>query len=109
MRPNVPAQYRFPPSLAGDSFAYAGTWTVEKERILAGLGARLRFKFLAQSVHLVLGGRGVVGVKLNGHRLRDVRVTADRLYTLVTQKLAREGTLELSFTPGLSGYAFTFG
>ena len=109
VRPNVPAQYRFPPALTGDSFAYAGTWTVEREWILAGLGAQLRFRFLARSVHLVLGGRGVVGVKLNGRKLRDVRVTADRLYTLVTQHRAREGTLELSFTPGLSAYAFTFG
>jgi cytochrome c biogenesis protein CcdA/thiol-disulfide isomerase/thioredoxin len=109
VRPNVPAQYRFPPALTGDAFAYAGTWTVEKERILAGLGARLRFHFLARSVHLVLGGHGVVGVKLNGRKLRDVRVTADRLYTLVTQKRARDGALELSFTPGLSAYAFTFG
>jgi len=48
-------------------------------------------------------------VKLNGHELRTVNVTADELYTLVTQQRAREGLLELSFTPGLSAYAFTFG
>jgi len=50
-----------------------------------------------------------VGVSLNGRRLRTIPVTADRLYTLVTQKQARDGLLELSFTPGLSAYAFTFG
>ena len=109
LRPNRPAQYRFRPSLAKDSFSYAGTWTVEKERILAGLGARLRLNFLARSVHLVLTGRGDVHVKLNGRPLRTVHVRADKLYTLATQKSAREGLLELSFTPGLSAYAFTFG
>jgi hypothetical protein len=36
-------------------------------------------------------------------------VTSDALYTLATQARAREGLLELSFTPGLSAYAFTFG
>jgi cytochrome c biogenesis protein CcdA/thiol-disulfide isomerase/thioredoxin len=109
IRPNRPAQYRFKASLGKDSFAYAGTWTVEKQRILAGLGARLRFNFLAQSVHLVLTGRGTVRVKLNGRPVRTVQVTADKLYTLIMQKGAREGLLELAFTPGLSAYAFTFG
>ena len=109
IRPDRPAAYRFPPALAGDTFAYAGTWTVDGERILAGRGARLRFNFLARDVYLVLTGRGVVKVKLNGHRLRDVHVTRDALYTLATQKQARDGLLELSFTPGLSAYAFTFG
>jgi cytochrome c biogenesis protein CcdA/thiol-disulfide isomerase/thioredoxin len=109
LRTDEAAKYTFPRALPGDSFAYAGTWTVEGERILAGSGARLRLNFLARSVHLVLGGRGQVHVKLNGHRLRTVQVVADKLYTLVTQKTAREGLLELSFTPGLSAYAFTFG
>jgi hypothetical protein len=95
--------------LLKDSFAYAGTWTVEKQRILAGPGARLRLNFLARSAHLVLTGRGDVHVKLNGRPLRTVHVTADKLYTLATQPRSREGLLELSFTPGLSAYAFTFG
>jgi hypothetical protein len=50
-----------------------------------------------------------VQVTLNGHALQMVNRTADKLYTLVTQKSSREGLLELSFTPGLSAYAFTFG
>jgi len=106
---NSPAQYTFPSSLLKDSFAYAGTWTVGSTRILAGPGARLRLNFLARSVHLVLTGRGDVHVKLNGRPLRTVHITADKLYTLATQPRAQEGLLELSFTPGLSAYAFTFG
>jgi thiol-disulfide isomerase/thioredoxin len=109
LRTDEPATYRFPPTLPSDSFAYAGEWTVGGERIVAGRGARLRFNFLAHDVHLVLTGRGVVGVTLNGHKLRDIAITSDKLYTLVTQKRAREGLLELTFTPGLSAYAFTFG
>jgi cytochrome c biogenesis protein CcdA/thiol-disulfide isomerase/thioredoxin len=109
VKPDRPATYRFPASLPGDSFAYAGTWSVESERILSGPGARLRLNFLARSVHLVLTGRGAVHVKLNGRPLRTVNVTADKLYTLASQTDAREGLLELSFTPGLSAYAFTFG
>jgi hypothetical protein len=109
IRPDRPGGYRFPPALAGDTYAYAGTWTVGGERILAGRKARLRLHFLARSVHLVLTGRGVVGVKLNGRTLPSVQVTRDALYTLATQRRSRDGLLELSFTPGLSAYAFTFG
>jgi cytochrome c biogenesis protein CcdA/thiol-disulfide isomerase/thioredoxin len=109
LRPNRPARYTYPRKLARDQYAYAGTWTVERERILAGRDAQLRLRFHARSVHLVLGGRGTVAVKLNGSDVRTVDVTADRLYTLVTQRAARDGLLELAFTPSLSAYAFTFG
>ena len=109
LKADEPARYTFRGALGQDEYAYAGTWTVEGERILAGRDARLRLHFQARSVHVVLGGRGVVHARLNGHALRTVQVTADRLYTLVTQKRAREGLLELRFTPGLSAYAFTFG
>ena len=109
LKSDTPAGYRFPSTLRRDAFAYSGTWTVEADRILAGRGARLRLHFHARTVHLVLGGHGVVGVTLNGHQVKTIRVTSDRLYTLAAQKSARDGLLELSFTPGLSAYAFTFG
>jgi cytochrome c biogenesis protein CcdA/thiol-disulfide isomerase/thioredoxin len=109
LQTDIAARYKFPPALAPDTFAYAGTWTVRNERIVAGRDARLRLHFHARSVHLVLAGRGEVGVKLNGVRKRSVRVNGDRLYTLVTQPRAADGLLELSFTPRLAAYAFTFG
>jgi cytochrome c biogenesis protein CcdA/thiol-disulfide isomerase/thioredoxin len=109
LRTDRPARYTFPPSLTQDSFAYAGTWKVEGERIVAGPDARLRLHFQALSAHLVLTGRGSVTVSLDGKRLRTIRVDRDRLYTLVRQKSARDGLLELRLTPGLAAYAFTFG
>jgi cytochrome c biogenesis protein CcdA/thiol-disulfide isomerase/thioredoxin len=109
IRTDRPADYRFPPALARDNFAYAGTWTVESERIVAGENARLRLHFHARTVHLVLAGRGSVDVRLNGRKDATVRVNGDRLYTLLTQRHAEDGLLELAFTPGVSAYAFTFG
>jgi cytochrome c biogenesis protein CcdA/thiol-disulfide isomerase/thioredoxin len=103
------ATYTFPRTLERDEFAYAGTWRVEGERIVAGPNARLRLRYLAQSVHLVLGGHGTVGVAVDGRRTRRVKIDADRLYTLASSKRTREGLLELRFTPGVSAYAFTFG
>jgi thiol-disulfide isomerase/thioredoxin len=109
LRTDREATYRFPASLTQDSYAYAGRWKVEGERIVAGDNARLRLNFTARTVHLVLTGKGFVTVKLNGKQERTVRVDGDRLYTLVTQTSASDGLLELGFTPGVAAYAFTFG
>jgi cytochrome c biogenesis protein CcdA/thiol-disulfide isomerase/thioredoxin len=103
------ATYRFPSALDLDTFAYAGRWTVEGERIVSGKDARLRLHFTARIVHLVLGGHGTVKVKLDGNDVKTVRVAADRLYTLASLPRSRDGLLELRFSPGLSAYAFTFG
>ena len=108
--PDRPIEYGFPSApLPLDHVAYSGYWQVESERILAGLGARLRLRFHARDVHLVLGGRGRLEVFLDGKRQRAVDVRGDRLYTLLRLPTARDGLLELRFPPGLSAYAFTFG
>jgi cytochrome c biogenesis protein CcdA/thiol-disulfide isomerase/thioredoxin len=109
IRTDRPATYSFPPALGRDNFAYAGSWKVESERIVAGENARLRLHFHARTVHLVLAGQGSLRVTLNGADRGMIRVDGDRLYTLVEQKRARDGLLELAFTSGLSAYAFTFG
>ena len=104
------APYEFPGELEDDELAYAGSWRVESERIVAGAFARLRLHFTARHVFLVLGGRGNVDVLLNGERKRSVAVAGEpRLYTLLELPRNQEGQLELRFSPGLSAYAFTFG
>jgi cytochrome c biogenesis protein CcdA/thiol-disulfide isomerase/thioredoxin len=103
------AAYRLPARLAPDWLAYGGRWRVERERVVAGSGARLRLRFHARDVFLVLGGRGRVDVLVDGRRQRSVRVNGYRLYTLLRLPSARDGLLELRLAPGLSAYAFTFG
>jgi cytochrome c biogenesis protein CcdA/thiol-disulfide isomerase/thioredoxin len=103
------ATYRFPASLPLDHLAYAGSWQVGAQRIVAGANARLRLHFHARDVYLVLGGRGSVRVLVDGAALRTVRVTGDRLYTLLSGTKLREALLELRFSPGVEAYAFTFG
>ena len=61
-------------------------------------------------MYLVLGGKGRVQVLVNGKRERVVPVSGlSRLYTLIQGSKVRKGTIELRFTPGITGYAFTFG
>jgi cytochrome c biogenesis protein CcdA/thiol-disulfide isomerase/thioredoxin len=106
---DVERDYHFPESLPRDHFAYDGKWTVGSERIVAGDGARLRLHFHARQVNLVLGGKGLVAVIVDGRAKGAVRVNGDRLYTLVSTNRITDRTLELAFTPGVQAYAFTFG
>lgn len=110
LAPDKPTAYRFPRrQLAVNEFAYAGQLTVEEQRLVAGLGARLRLHFQAQVVHLVLGGQGLVEVFLDGQKQDTVQVDGSRLYTLLELPRVQVAQLELRFAPGVSAYAFTFG
>jgi hypothetical protein len=106
---DVPHTYSFPPSLPSDHLAYAGTWTVDSERIVAGANARLRLNFHADDVYLVLGGHGKVRASVDGKPAGSFDVNADKLYTVLSGKHPRDGVLELAFTPGVNAYSFTFG
>ena len=107
--PNVTHTYAFPRSLPADELAYAGTWTVQSQRIIAGAGARLRLHFHAHDVYIVLGGHGNVRATVDGRPARAIRVTGDRLYTVVSSRKVRDAILELAFTRGVQAYSFTFG
>jgi Thioredoxin like C-terminal domain len=108
--PGKEADYTIPKAVPQNSLAYGGRWIVEKERIVAGNGARLRLAFHATKVFLVLGGNGRAQVTLDGRPDRTVQVKEDRLYTLVELPgQAADHTLDLAFTPGTEAYAFTFG
>ena len=110
LAPDKPAAYRFPRrELAVNEFAYSGQMTVEEQRFVAGLGARLRLHFQAQVVHLVLGGEGSVEVLLDGQKQDTVQVDGSQLYTLLELPRVQVAQLELRFSPGVSAYAFTFG
>lgn len=112
--PGAEARYELPQEeLPLNAVAYGGRWTVDAERIVAGEGARVRLRFFARKVHLVLGTAGeaeTVEVRLDGEPLPPVHVTEDDLYTLADAGgPAAEHVVELRFTAGTEAYAFTFG
>jgi cytochrome c biogenesis protein CcdA/thiol-disulfide isomerase/thioredoxin len=108
---NGAAEYEFPDrGLLQDELAYAGRWRVRPNAIAAVDRARLRLRFDARHVYLVLGGTGRVKVLLNGRPRGTVTVRgAPRLYTLLDFPRLTGGLLELRFSPGVTGWAFTFG
>ena len=109
------AEYSLPEYVPLHGVAYGGRWRVEEERILAGDDARLRLRFHAHDVFLVLGPGageepGTVSVTLDGQPAGVVQVTVDDVYTLARiPGDKRDHDLELRFSPGVEAYAFTFG
>jgi thiol-disulfide isomerase/thioredoxin len=112
-----------PRTLPPNAFAYSGTWSVEPERAVAGPGARIDARVSGKRVFLVLGpsgGGGTVRVLLDGKPIGGsdagadvsggiVRVGSQRLYSLVDLPEAGVHRLTLEPSPGVAGYAFTFG
>ncbi len=104
------ADYRFPERLAQDQLAYAGTLDGRGSRIVAGANARLRLRFQASDIYLVLAGSGQVrSIRRRTRGEDDCRVwDAAALHDRALSNPKR-GLLELRFSPGVEGYAFTFG
>jgi cytochrome c biogenesis protein CcdA/thiol-disulfide isomerase/thioredoxin len=107
--PDHVVRYPLPAELPADAVGLGGFWQVEGERAVAGRGARLRLRFRARHVHLVLSGLGRVAVRLDGRPVRSFQVRENRLYTLLARPATTEGVLELRVAPGVAAYAFTFG
>jgi thiol-disulfide isomerase/thioredoxin len=114
-----------PDQLELNQWALSGDWTVEAgASVLNAAGGRIRFRFHARDVHLVLrAGESVpFQVLLDGEPPRAAHgldvdeegngtLVAPRLYQLIRQQGAiADRTFEIAFqAPGVEAYAFTFG
>jgi len=114
--------YAAPDELALNAFALAGTWRVSKESALAVRDARVAAEVQAKDVYLVLsaggGAAGRVEVSIDGRPApsggTDVRggavtVRRQRLYHLAHFDAPGRHRVDLRLSPGVSGFAFTFG
>jgi cytochrome c biogenesis protein CcdA/thiol-disulfide isomerase/thioredoxin len=107
--------YKLPgsaPPLNG--FALGGTWKIGDEPATAQAGATLTATVQARFVYLVLSPPsaarpGAVNVSVDGKPPRRITVDTQRLYTLASFTTSGRHGLRLTFSPGTSAYAFTFG
>jgi thiol-disulfide isomerase/thioredoxin len=90
-------------------FTLGGRWTVDAESATAGPGATLRGNVTGKDVYLVLSGPGAVEVKVDGKPEQTVKVTTQKLYHLLSRPETGAHDLQLTFSPGVAAYAFTFG
>src|SRR5579864_898616 len=103
------ATYTLVHSIPQNDISFGGVWTLSGQIAEAGLGAQLGLHFHARDVYVVLGGRGRLGVSVDGKALRPVDVTGARLYTVFSSPTTTDAQLRLSFPPGVRAYSFTFG
>ncbi len=108
-RPGTSSYRTYGGQLPDSHFSLGGTWTLTDEAAKAGPGATLTARVVGKDVYLVLGGRGTVQVLVDGKPEKSVRVTSQKLYHLLSRPQVEKHTLLLRFSPGVSGYAFTFG
>jgi cytochrome c biogenesis protein CcdA/thiol-disulfide isomerase/thioredoxin len=102
--------YKAPSGVSFPTLAFGGTWTVNEEEATAGNGAELELAFEATDVYLVMGGTGSVSVSVDGKETSTLQVSGiPGLYSLFGARSEQSGTLELSFSPGVEAYDFTFG
>jgi hypothetical protein len=115
-----------PDRLELNEWALSGDWTVEPgASVLNAANGRIRFRFHARDVHLVLRTRSTAvpfGVLVDGKPPGDAHgldideqgrgsLVEPRLYQLIRQPGSIDDrTFEIAFdAPGVEAYAFTFG
>jgi len=101
--------FSYPASIPDDEFALSGTWAVSDESLTATNNACIRLNFLANNVYLDVGGTGTITATLAGKTTTYNVSGAPDIYTLVNTKAANRGTLDVTLSPGLTAYSFTFG
>ncbi len=111
---NRSSDYSLPDTLRRHHFAFAGQWLVSGEYAAPAAGSSLQLRFIAKDVFLVMrpadGSPAPYEVWLDGEKISDGTVDADRLYDIVNLEDSGEHTLELKFPDGgIEAYAFTFG
>ena len=126
--PDQAEEYTAPAELRRNEWALAGTWTATEQAVtLNQPGGRIRARFHARDLHLVMGPGDQAGgarfrVRLDGQQpgvahgtdidaRGDGTLTEPRLYQLIRQRGAVvDRTVEITFdAPGAQAFAFTFG
>jgi len=102
--------FKYPPMLADDSFAYRGRWTLDYQGATAASDdADIALNYTAKNVYLVVGGEGTVTVTRNG-RASTVPITgAPTSHQIVAGDRVAPGQLEVRLSKGLQAFSFTYG
>ncbi|MEO8400664.1 MAG: thioredoxin family protein [Gammaproteobacteria bacterium] len=119
------ASYSYPEELLDNTWALKGGWVIHAEHIMSTeSNSALKIHFNARKVFIVMGSSTNKSIQvkllLNGEQVvvgkgKDVMnssITVDkhRLYEVLALPRSSSGILQMiSSSPGLEGYAFTFG
>ncbi|HEY2549652.1 MAG TPA: cytochrome c biogenesis protein CcdA [Streptosporangiaceae bacterium] len=99
----------FPASVPANGFALRGTWTIGGEELTAGQDAAIRLNFDASDVYLDVGGTGTITATVGGQSTSFRVSGAPDIYPVVHRASPGRELLQVTLSPGLQAYSFTFG
>jgi cytochrome c biogenesis protein CcdA/thiol-disulfide isomerase/thioredoxin len=104
-------QFAFRDDQPADTFALDGAWTVQTQFATpTAAPARVRLAFHASRVEMVLAGSGEVDVTLDDGTHTTITVSGTpRSYPLVDGSDGQPHIVDLTVSPGVEAYSFTFG
>ncbi len=102
-----------PKSVKLNTLYLTGSWNFTDEFVESkSKNAKIIFRYSAQRIFFVASSDGENTVKIiqDGKSVKEIKIQADQLYTLMENTEAGEHTIELQVTsPGLKAFTFTFG
>lgn len=107
---NGTTTYTLPDDTPADTFSLKGTWTADDEGITAqGPDSTIHLNYGARHVYLDVSGTGTLTVVKSG-KSRTIAVSgAPNIHDLITATRPARGQLDVTLSPGLKAYSFTFG
>lgn len=89
-----------------DFWAYSCT---KDESLTAKANAGITLTYQAADIYLDVGGTGTITATADGRTTTHPVSGAPDIYTLLNRATPERGSLQVTLSPGLSAYSFTFG
>lgn len=102
--------FRYPPSLAADSFALSGPWALDYQGATAtGDDSAIKLNYHARDIYAVVGGTGTLTVTREG-KVTTVPVGGPPTsHQILADPRQSSGTIEVRPSKGLQFFSFTYG
>ncbi|MFE7750899.1 cytochrome c biogenesis protein DipZ [Streptomyces sp. NPDC057428] len=101
--------FTYSDTLGLGQYALTGGWDVGKESVTSGHSAGITLKYSAREVYLDVGGTGTITATVDGRKTTQKVSGAPNIYRLAGGHDSRNRVLNLTLSPGLKAYSFTFG
>ena len=102
--------FDYPPTLAADSFALKGRWSLDYQgATAAGAQSSIKLNYHAKNVYIVVGGTGALTVTRDGRSVAVPVSGPPTSHRIVSGDHLQSGSLEVRPDQGLQVYSFTYG
>ena len=102
--------FSFPKDQPDNTFALEGDWSVETQFATpTATNANIRLNYTASEARVVLAGQGMVTFTVDGGKTQTIDVDGTPNSYELLKDAEKSGTVDLTVSPGVEVYSFTFG